>query len=409
MASLPVNENRFIPAFTFSSAVYAIISPYLSLMVRNLGYSTALIGILLGIFEGAGIAGPLVFGYLADRKGKYRLLLIVTCIIPAVIAFPIAYLIHPLASALLLALLAFGFKSNVSLLDAVTTIQIGPTGNYGKIRVWGSIGFVITTLYLQWTPVFQPVSAVNIAFWIMLISAALIVPVLILPLSSRGISVIEKPVKNNKAGKIDKSSRESRPGGKKILTVYFIAGFILIFFSRLSMAAFYTYFPLYLTEAIQWNAIGFMFALATSTEIPCIFFSKLLIRRFGSLPLLALSALAVCIRLMLWALFPIKPIIVAAQLLHSLCFGFYYPAAIDFISRVFPPEKRGVGMSVFLALGSGLSALIGNMAGGVIVDAAGYRSLFAIYAAVSGAAVLVYGVLRLLAPGTSVIIKTIEE
>ena len=392
--TLPVNENRFIPAFAFSSAVYAIISPYLALMVRNLGYSTALVGILLGIFEGAGIIGPLVFGYWADRKGKYRILLIVTCIIPAVIAFPIALLIHPLASALLLAILAFGFKSNVSLLDAVTTIQIGPTGNYGKIRVWGSIGFVITTLYLQWTPVFQPVSAEHIAFWIMLISTALIVPILILPLAARGTPGIGKSVTNSEAGEIDESLQESRPAGKKILTVYFIAGFMLIFFSRFSMAAFYTYFPLYLTEIIQWNAIGLMFALATSTEIPCIFFSKLLIRRFGSLPLLAVSAFAVSIRLMLWALFPIKPVIVVTQLLHSLCFGFYYPAAIDFISRVFPPEKRGVGMSIFLAFGSGLSALIGNMTGGVIVDAAGYRSLFAIYAAVSGAAVLVYGVLR---------------
>jgi len=39
--------------------------------------------------------------------------------------------------------MSFGFKPSVSLLDAATTITIGETGNYGKIRVWGSIGYVL--------------------------------------------------------------------------------------------------------------------------------------------------------------------------------------------------------------------------------------------------------------------------
>jgi PPP family 3-phenylpropionic acid transporter len=137
-----------------------------------------------------------------------------------------------------------------------------------------------------------------------------------------------------------------------------------------------------------------MFALASSSEIPCIFFPKLLVRRFGSLFLLAVSAAAVFIRLMLWALFPFRQVFIATQLLHSLCFGFYYPAAIDFIFRVFPPQQRGFGMPMFLALSSGLPYLIGNMARGIIVETAGYRPLFAIYAVVSGIAVLVHAILR---------------
>jgi PPP family 3-phenylpropionic acid transporter len=87
-------------------------------------------------------------------------------------------------------------------------------------------------------------------------------------------------------------------------------------------------------------------------------------------------------------------VIIAAQLLHSLCYGIYHPAAVQFISSVFPVEKRGIGMPVYLALGSGLPALIGNMTGGVIVEAVGYRPLFAIYAGSAAAAVLIYYVMR---------------
>ena len=97
---------------------------------------------------------------------------------------------------------------------------------------------------------------------------------------------------------------------------------------------------------------------------------------------------------MLWSVFTYKAVIIAAQLLHSLCFGIYHPAAINFFTRVFPPEKRGLGMSIYLAFGSGLPALIGNVLGGGIVEAAGFRSLFAIYSAVCGAAVLIYLALR---------------
>ncbi|MCL1813044.1 MAG: MFS transporter [Treponema sp.] len=380
-----VNETRFIPSFFFSSVAYAVITPFLALMVRDLGYNTIMVGILLGIFEGAGIAGPLVFGYWADRSRKYRMLLILSCVILTLAAYPLVLLIHPAASALLIALLAFGLKANASLLDAATTIQIGAAGNYGRIRVWGSIGFVFATLCLQWTPVFKPVIAVNIAFWITLVSVVSIIPVFILPLSGTELLQKRKPGKDNVS---------AAAGKGKIVTLYFVVGFMLIFVSRFSMSAFYTYFPLYLTEEVQWNAVGLMFALATSTEIPCIFFSARIIRRFGALPLLFLASLGVCVRLLLWAVFPFKPVIVAAQLLHSLCFGIFHPAAINFFTRVFPAEKRGLGMSIYLALGSGLPALIGNMAGGSIVEAAGFRFLFGVYAAISGTAALVYFVLR---------------
>jgi PPP family 3-phenylpropionic acid transporter len=161
------------------------------------------------------------------------------------------------------------------------------------------------------------------------------------------------------------------------------------------MAAVYTFFPLYITEELRWDAVGFMFALATAAEVPCMFISGRLLRRFGPVHLLALSAAGISLRLLIWAVFPFKGCIIAAQLLHSLCFGIFHPAAVNFISTVFPPEKRAAGMSVYLALGSGLPSLIGNMLGGAIVEAAGYRLLFAGYAAFTGAAIVLYVCMRL--------------
>ena len=296
--------------------------------------------------------------------------------------FPLVRWIHPAVSAVLLAVFAFGFRSTPSLLDAITTIQIGRSGDYGKVRTWGSLSFIVFSLFLQWTPFFKPDNAGNIASWIAITSLAAIIPVLFLPHAS--LASTEHHT--------EKSEGEGK--GIPIFSLYFIGGFAIIFLCRFAMSSVYTYFPLYLTESLQWNAVGLMFALSSASEVPFMFISAALLRRFGALRLLALSAAGITVRLLLWALFPSRAVIIAAQLLHSLCFGIYHPAAVHFIASVFPAKERGKGMPVYLALGSGLPALIGNMIGGAVVESAGYRPLFAIYAGVAGISVLIFFVMR---------------
>jgi len=371
-------EKRFIPSFISTATVNAVIAPYLSIMIRGLGYGPLWVGILLGIYEGAAIIGPLLCGYWADRSGNYRTALLVSCVIPALVVFPMIQWVNPAVSAVLLALLAFSFRSCISLLDAVTTIQIGKTGNYGRIRVWGSISFILVTLCLQWNPVLKPNSSENIGLWIMITAIISAIPIILLP-----DAFLKSSPKHD--------TTEAAPGKPiPIFSVYVIGGFGMIFLSRIAMTSVYTYFPLYMTEILQWNAVGVMFAVATASEVPLMFLSVSLIRRFGSLPLLALSAMGICVRLLILALLPFKPCIVISQMLHSLCFGVYHPAAVDFIAGIFPAKRRGTGMSVYLIVGSGLPALVSNMVGGAVVETFGYRPLFALYAAVAGAAVLIY-------------------
>jgi len=377
----PIDGRSFIPSYILTFIAFAVVTPYLSIMVRDLGYSPVWVGILLGIFEGSAIAGPFFFGYWADKTGNFRSPMIVSCIFPALLAIPIVLWIHPVISAILLAALAFGFRSTTSLLDAITTVRIGKSGDYGKIRTFGSISFIAFVLFLQWTPFLTPNSAKNIAVWIVITSLATIICLFILP-RSLFASVEYEHEKN-----IEKEK------GIPLLSVYFIGGFAIIFLGRFAMSSVYTFFPLYLTETLRWDAVGLMFALSSVAEVPFMFLSVILLRRFGALPLLAISAAGIALRLLLWALFPYKPVIIAAQLLHALCYGTYHPAAVQFISSVFPAEKRGIGMPVYLALGTGLPALLGNMAGGVIVEALGYRPLFAIYAGTAALCVLIFGLM----------------
>ncbi|MCL2191283.1 MAG: hypothetical protein FWB79_04785, partial [Treponema sp.] len=66
---------------------------------------------------------------------------------------------------------------------------------------------------------------------------------------------------------------------------------------------------------------------------------------------------------------------------------------------IFPPKTRGTGMSLFIALGTGLPSLIGTMIGGGILEAVagaeGFRLLFILYAAIAGLGIVIYGAMRL--------------
>ena len=369
---------HFIPAYVTQNFIFAIIVPYLPLLIRSHGYRASTVGILLAIAEGAGILGPFIFGRLADRKGKYKGYIIISYFLTAAAAFPIAYFIHPLLSAVFIILIGGGYRSAVPLIDAVTTINIGEKGNYGKIRVSGSISFVCLLLLLQWIPAARPNTPVNIALWICICSVLAIA--VITPMPSKFMT--HKPK--------GETSPHGNINNKALWTPFLIVGLISIALNRMAMAPVYSFFPLFMIEYMNWDMVALMIAVASIAEIPFMYFSSRLIRRFGVMPILTFTSAMVALRLALYAIFPFRPVIISAQLLHSFCFGLFHPAAVAFITGCVPPEKRSFGMTLYLSLGCGVPQLLGNFIGGFVVDYAGYRTLFGCFTvfAVLGALIL---------------------
>ncbi|WP_010257378.1 MFS transporter [Treponema primitia] len=363
--------------FFWTYIAYAPTS-YIAVMVRGLGYSPSIVGILLGIFEGAGIAGPFLFGYFADKWGRYKPGLILTFSFLAIAGIPLGLFRNPLASALFIAILGMGYRSSTPLLDAVATISLGNTGNYGKVRAFGSISYIIMVLFLQYNKFLVSDTSRNIGIWFLLSGCVATLTVLIIPAkyTGNGRPRIAAIARKTSGGTALQAAQSTKSSPRRILSPLFIMGLLIIGFSRLAMAPINGFLPLYVFEAMQWNAVGLISALAATAEVPFMFISGKLIRRFGALPLVAFSSAAVGLRLGIYALFPVKGAIIAGQLLHSFCFGIFHPAAVAFISSSVPPERRALGLSLYLSLGCGLPTMLGNITGGIIIEHWGYRTLF---------------------------------
>jgi PPP family 3-phenylpropionic acid transporter len=346
--------------------MYGALSPFLPVLIRGLGYSSSVVGILLAALEGAGMAGPLLFGLLADKWGQYKpwLLLCYTLII---VSLPLlAFSSHPVVSALFLLCLGLGYRASMSLLDAAATINLGKSGSYGKIRTIGSAGFILMSLFLQWGGVLRPDTPLNISLWGVITASLAGAAVFLLP------GAYARYVRE--AGSKPQAIRRRFLPSPLILT-----GLVVIFLGRLAMAPLYSFLSLYVVEELHWNAVGLIWAVSTIAEIPLRFVSGPLIRRFGDMPLMVFSILVIGIRLAVYVLFPVKAGIIAAQLLHCVCFGLFHPAAVAFMSGAVPPEHRAFGMSVYLLMGTGLPNLTGSVIGGFIVDRLGYRAMFSFF------------------------------
>lgn len=389
-------------------AVYGVASPYLQVMVRRLGYNALLVGIFLGIFELVGIAGPIVLARVADRTGRHRPLLIVSAFL--ILAGLVVLIALPMAVATMLGLsmLALGLKTAVPVLDAFLLQTIESTRlkgerspDYGILRATGSAGFVLIAMLAQLTPGFETGTPFVMAGAMGVLTLAHLAGIWLLPeYGAAGHVSPEKPHtphQKNPAAQIHESAvraGQHSPGANGMTAAWpdhvFLLGLAVIALSRLAMAPIGSFFSLYVTEELHVQAIGGLWALSAASEIPFIILSWKFIRRYSPMFAIAIASWAIVARLLIYALFPSPAGAIVGQLLHSLCYGMFQPAAVAFIHLKTPPELRTTGMALFMGAGIGLPSFLGSMLGGVLVEHAGYRILFGTFAFFALASLILY-------------------
>ena len=129
-------------------AIYGIVSPYLQLLLKGLGYSPSVVGLFLSLFEIIGIAAPLAISHMKALSSKSKLVLLWSALV-LLAALPSLTLVPlPLVTALSIALLAVGEKTMVPFMDAeavsfsAASAKAGAKNkksSYGSLRVMASV------------------------------------------------------------------------------------------------------------------------------------------------------------------------------------------------------------------------------------------------------------------------------
>jgi PPP family 3-phenylpropionic acid transporter len=151
-----------------------ILSPYVSLFFAGKGIPAAQIGVLMSLTQAMRIFGPNLWGWIADRSQKRVLVLRLTAL-ASVASFSGMLFGQTFTAFFIVMLLVNAFASALApVAEAhMLTEMRGDLTHYGKLRLWGSIGFIISVLTVgslldwqgvQWMP-WAALSMLALAFF----------------------------------------------------------------------------------------------------------------------------------------------------------------------------------------------------------------------------------------------------
>lgn len=124
------------------------------------------------------------------------------------------------------------------------------------------------------------------------------------------------------------------------------------------------------TEVVQWMTTGYLLVVATMVPM-----SSVLVRRFALRSLFVAAAALFTVGLLVDALAPTYPVLLAGRLVQGVGTGIALPLMFNIILRSVPPAQLGLMMGVGTAV-TAVGPAIGPTFGGIVVSSLGWRWIF---------------------------------
>ena len=360
---------RLSSFYFFYFAFVGAFSPYWSLYLKSLNFSAPEIGVLMSLLLVTRIFAPTLWGWLADTSGK-RLSIVR---VAAVLSFA-SYLGVFFGESFwwlfaVMALLSFFWSASLPLVEATTLSHLGDsTARYGRVRLWGSIGFIIAVIGIGYI---LDAAEVRVLLWVVLGLMAGIV------IFSRHIPEAESVAHHT-----------DRYPARQILKQPEVAAlFAGCFLMAAAHGPYYTFYSLYLVaHDYSKGAIGWLWALGVVCEIAVFIGMPRIMQRFSLPQILSASFLLAVIRFLLigWLVDSIAAILFA-QMLHAATFGSYHAAAVAAIHHFFRGRHQAKGQALYTSLTFGAGGTFGALMSGYSWDILGasltfsMASLFALF------------------------------
>jgi PPP family 3-phenylpropionic acid transporter len=370
----PLSAFALVSFCYFTTA--GLFNPYAPLWFKELGLSTLAIGTITSLQAWTRVVPPYAWGWLGDHTGRRVDIMRWTslgCVVSSLALFSVTGYWGAAVATLLL----FGFNSalmpmhDAALGRLLATERGFDAGRYGRVRMWGSIGFIITVVTCG---ALLDATGVGLFPWlVVLFNGVMLLAVLRLPR-------LRTPVVQG----------EPTPPVLPMLRQPEVAWFFAsAFFTVTGHGVLYAFFSLYLVS-LGWGkaTVGALWALAAVVEVLFFWrqggwFHRLSLHRW-----LEIAAGVSVLRFALMAMIGWMPaLVLVAQPLHAITFAAHHATCIAMVHRLFPDRLRGRGQALYTVLGYGLSGVVAGIGGGWLIDRWGYAAAFW---AASGAAVLAW-------------------
>jgi PPP family 3-phenylpropionic acid transporter len=364
--------------YLFYFASLGAFLPYWAVYLKSLRFTPQEIGELIAVVMATKILSPNIWGWIADHTGR-RMAIVRMGSLLALLCFAGVFISHSYWW-LVLVMLAYSFFWNAALpqFEATTFTHLGDHSHrYSNIRLWGSIGFIVSVSALG--PVLD------------YLGAGLLPTIFLLLLG--GIWIVSLSVPEQSAGYFQ---LDHEPLLQVLKRPEVVSLLLVCFLMQASHGPYYTFYTIYMeSNGYSRGLVGQLWALGVVAEVGIFLLMQNLVIRYGLRKLLLASLALATIRWLLIGFFVQDlPVMIFAQTLHAASFGVYHASAIQLIHQFFTGRHQGKGQALYSSMSFGAGGALGSLFSGYTWDTAGASITFAIAAlfSLTGFAVAWFGI-----------------
>ena len=358
-----ISQYTLLSIRLFYAAYFAamgLILPYFPVYLSHLGYNTVWVGILVGAVAAAKVLAPPMAGLFLDKKlTSSRAFLWVTSLLATIFAASLNFEMN--TGLMLITVLLFGFfwAAVLPLTDGLSLlVSEVSTMSYGRLRVWGSIGFIFASFF---GGIWLVGSNIDTFPW------ALALLLLFTTLAAFGFPELQA---------LNEHHAQLNNNYQPNLTAFYWL-LLIAFCMHTSHGAYYGFFSLYMLEAgYSGGEIGFFWILGVMAEIILMWFWSRHIQQAPPVRILALCLLLAALRWFGIGFTTNIFAIILLQLLHAASFAAFHLSAIAWVKRFAGAERQTSAQGWYSSLGFGLGSTVGAMLCGYIVELQGYEAAF---------------------------------
>jgi len=353
----PMFLSKAIYFFYYGAA--ASLFPFLVIYYESLGLSGYQIGFLAGIMPLIALFSAPFWGGLADVTQKHKRLLLLTIFTSIVIAFALSNASAFLWLIPLVVLLAFFIAPIMPIVDnSVMDLLADHKDQYGKLRLWGAIGWGVAAPVVGWLIERSDLSWAFFGYMILMCAGLLV---------AWKLTVSQAGIGSKFRGGL--RSLLSNPWWSLFLFTVFVFG--------IGSSVIQNFLFLYMNDLeASKTLMGLSLMFATISELPVLYFSDRLLNRFGATGMIIFSMFLLVLRLLAYSFTRNPLLLLLIQLLHGPTYSVVWVSGVSYAAKNAPQGMGATAQGLFSGVLLGLSAAMGAFIGGFLYENFGPVAMF---------------------------------
>jgi len=347
----------------FAFAALGTYFPYFALFLReHVGLTSSQIGVVIAISPLVGLLAQPTWGHIADRTGSRVRVLVVLCI-GATGGFAALARAQGMAATVTATFALSLFLAPLFPLSTSVMFAALPSPSlFGRVRVWGTIGYLVTVVG---APRVLELLRVPVPHMFYVASGCCLV--------AGALAALLPARAGLRAQAQSGDLRALLSEGPFVRVLVFTAGIQLCLHGPMQL------FPLYVrSRGGTMTDLSNLWICMLLLEAPLIFGSSKLFATFGVARMMLIASAGGGVRWLVCSLVPALSGVYAVQALHALVVTGLSVGTALYVEQIVPERLRSTAQSTVVMVGSSVGGVLSSTIGGVVVDRFGVDTLFMI-------------------------------